>query len=89
MDDSDSVLRDIPLSISQVESITGINKPTLRYWERNFSTYLAPKRSDGNQRSYSMDEVQKILQIKKLLKTDGYTIQGAKKKLGLYKEKAE
>lgn len=84
MEDSESVLREIPLSISQVEAITGINKPTLRYWERNFTGYLAPKRSEGNQRSYTMDEVSKILQIKKLLKSEGYTIQGAKKKLGLH-----
>ena len=83
MDNSESVLRGIPLSISQVEAITGINKPTLRYWERNFAGYLNPRRSDGNQRSYNMEEVQKILQIKKLLKTEGYTIVGAKKKLGL------
>lgn len=83
MGEHESVLRGIPLSISQVESITGINKPTLRYWEKNFTGYLAPNRSDGNQRHYNMEEVHKILQIKKLLKSEGYTIVGARKKLGL------
>ena len=78
-----AVLRDIPLSISQVEMITGVPKTTLRYWERVFQEYLDPNRTGGNQRSYTMEDVQRILTIKRLLKIEMYTVSGAKRRLGI------
>ena len=39
-------------SIGQVHAITGIPKPTIRYWEKEFKDYLEPKRTTGNQRRY-------------------------------------
>jgi hypothetical protein len=82
-------LRDIPLSISQVEQLTGVNKPTLRYWEKTFQGYLDPCRSNGGQRVYTMEDVRKILEIKKLLRIEMYTILGARRKLGLFDERKE
>lgn len=76
-------LGDLPLTIQQVEMIAGVSKPTLRYWERIFHDYLDPHRTVGNQRIYSMDDVRRILRIKRLLKIEMFTICGARRQLGL------
>ncbi len=81
--DASTALQEIPLSISQVELITGVPKTTLRYWERVFQEYLDPDRTGGNQRSYTMGDIQRILTIKRLLKIEMYTVSGAKRRLGL------
>ena len=83
-----SSLRDIPLSISQVEMITGIPKTTLRYWEKIFQELLNPDRTGGNQRNYTLQDIQKVLTIKRLLKIEMYTVSGARRRLGLAAEQA-
>ena len=42
-------------SIGQVNAITGIPKPTIRYWEKEFKDYLDPARTTGNQRIGGID----------------------------------
>ena len=84
----ETALKDIPLSISQVERMTGTPKTTLRYWERVFQEFLDPDRTGGNQRSYTLPDVQRILTIKKLLKIEMYTLSGARRRLGLSPEPA-
>ena len=68
-------------SIGQVNAITGIPKPTLRYWEKEFNDYLEPIRTTGNQRRYDEDSIAKIEKINYLVKVQGYTIEGAKRNL--------
>jgi len=58
-----------------------VPKSTLRFWEKSFTEYLNPKRTQGRQRRYSRDDLQKIITIKQLLTQEGYTIAGARKKL--------
>ncbi len=73
----------IPLTINQVSLITNVTKSTLRYWEKTFGDYLNPNRNDGGRRVYYADDVRRILKVKFMLKNEGYTISGARKKLGL------
>jgi len=68
-------------SISQVNALTGVPKPTLRFWEKEFKDFLEPERTQGNQRRYNEDSVELIQRINYLVKVEGYTIEGAKKKL--------
>lgn len=68
-------------SIGQVNAITGIPKPTLRYWEKEFVDYLEPLRTAGNQRRYDEESIGKIEKINYLVKVQGYTIEGAKRNL--------
>lgn len=77
------VMEGIPLTINQVSMITKVTKSTLRYWEKTFSEFLNPERNDGGRRIYYSDDVRRILQVKHMLKQEGYTISGARKKLGL------
>ena len=68
-------------SISQVNALTGVPKPTLRFWEKEFKDYLEPLRTTGNQRRYDEHSVDTIRRINHLVKVEGYTLEGAKKKL--------
>jgi len=67
-------------SISEVSDYTGVEPHVLRYWETKFSR-LRPKRVGGNQRKYSRADLEVIFQIMDLLYEQGYTLEGAEKKL--------
>lgn len=78
-------------SIGQVNAITGIPKPTIRYWEREFERFLEPQRTTGNQRRYDDHAIADLEKINYLVKMQGYTIEGARRKLELLRaiEKSE
>lgn len=73
--------RHILLSIDQVARLTGVKKSTLRYWEKTFQEYLQPNRTYSKRREYSLDEVQLIETIKKLLEEEHLTNLGVKRRL--------
>ena len=66
------------LTIGEVSELTGVAVHTLRYWENEFDDFFNPSRTEGRQRRYSEQEVERVLEIKKLLKIDKYSIAGAK-----------
>jgi len=65
-------------SISEVSRITDLEQYVLRYWETEFEQLKPAKNSSGN-RIYTNKDIKLILLIKKLLKEEKYTIEGAKK----------
>ena len=69
------------LSIGEVAQVTGIPVHTIRFWESEFNRFISPVRTSGRQRRYSEIEVNRILEIKRLLKEDKYSIAGAKQVL--------
>lgn len=70
-------------SISEVSRITDLEQYVLRYWETEFEQLNPAKNSSGN-RIYTNKDIKLILLIKKLLKEEKYTIEGAKKILKNY-----
>lgn len=66
--------------IGEVSRITEVEPYILRYWEGEFKL-VKPYRTKSNQRLYRKKDVKAILQIKKMLYIDKFTIAGAKKKL--------
>ena len=66
--------------IGEVSQIVGVQPHVLRYWETEFRT-IRPQKSHKGQRVYSRRDVEKLLKVKDLLKNQGFTIAGAKKKL--------
>ncbi len=66
--------------IGEVSSIIGVESYVLRYWETEFS-FLNPKKSKSGQRIYTKDDIDLIMQIKKLLYEEKYTIDGVRRKL--------
>ncbi|MFH1136032.1 MAG: MerR family transcriptional regulator [Pseudomonadota bacterium] len=70
-------------NIEQVSKLTGVKKTTLRYWEKEFSEYLNPQRTPTNRRQYSMDDVDKVENLRHLIEEEKYKSIGVKMKLGL------
>jgi len=67
--------------IGEVGRIVDVETYVLRYWETEFP-FLIPRKSKSGQRIYTKKDIDLILQIKKLLYDDKYTIDGVRQKLG-------
>jgi len=70
---------DILVGIGDVAKFLDVPAHTLRFWEREFGFFLAPSRTEGRQRRYDDDDIQRLGRVKNLLKVDGYSIAGAKR----------
>ena len=68
--------------IGEVCSLTDTQPYVLRFWESEFPQ-LAPKKTRTGQRVYRPRDIEMVLEIKKLLYEEGFTIAGARKKLGM------
>ena len=66
--------------IGEVSGITRTKAYVLRYWETEFPS-LKPKKTPSGHRLYRRKDVETILEIKRLLYQQGFTIDGARKKL--------
>ncbi len=68
-------------TIGEVSELCGVKPHVLRYWEQEF-TQLKPVKRRGNRRYYQHHEVLLIRRIRELLYEQGFTIQGARARLG-------
>jgi len=66
--------------IGEVASIVGVQPYVLRYWESEFSV-VRPSKSRSKHRLYRRRDVETLLQIKRLLRDERFTIEGARKRL--------
>ena len=66
--------------IGDVSTITGVPPYVLRYWESEFPA-LQPRKSGGGQRLYRKRDVRLVLEIKRLLYQERYTVAGARRRM--------
>lgn len=66
--------------IGEVSELAETKPYVLRYWETEFPT-LKPVKSATGHRLYRRPDVEMILEIKRLLYVEGFTIEGARKYL--------
>jgi DNA-binding transcriptional MerR regulator len=66
--------------IGEVSRLCGLPSYVLRFWETEFPQ-LRPSKSGTGQRMYRKQNVENVLQIKKLLYDQGFTIAGARQQL--------
>jgi DNA-binding transcriptional MerR regulator len=64
--------------LNEVCQYTATQPYVLRFWESEFP-FLKPKKSRGNQRLYVRREVEKVLEIKRMLYEEGHTLAGVKR----------
>ena len=67
--------------IGEVSRLTRTPQYVLRFWETQFP-HLKVRKSSTGHRMFRRREVEMVLEIKDLLYTQGFTIEGARKKLG-------
>ncbi|WP_079415030.1 MerR family transcriptional regulator [Thiomonas intermedia] len=68
-------------TIGEVSELCGVKSHVLRYWEQEFAQ-LRPMKRRGNRRYYQHHEVLLIRRIRELLYEQGFTISGARARLG-------
>jgi DNA-binding transcriptional MerR regulator len=68
-------------TIGEVSELCGVKSHVLRYWEQEFAQ-LRPMKRRGNRRYYQHHEVLLIRRIRELLYDQGFTISGARARLG-------
>jgi DNA-binding transcriptional MerR regulator len=64
--------------IGEVSQLTNLPAYVLRFWETEFN-FLKPKKSRGKQRLYVRRDIEMVLEIKRMLYEEGYTIAGVKR----------
>lgn len=77
----DNASQNLMLTIDQVSQLTGVRKSTLRYWEKSFEEFLKPARTHSNRREYTMNDLELIKTIKRLLEVEHLTSEGVRLKL--------
>ena len=75
-------------TIGEVSDLCGVKPHVLRYWEQEF-TQLRPVKRRGNRRYYQHHEVLLIRRIRELLYEQGFTISGARNRLGDHEARSE
>ena len=66
--------------IGEVARMVGVKPYVLRYWESEFSV-LRPGKTRSRHRLYRRKDVETLLEIRRLLYAERYTIAGAKRRL--------
>src|SRR5437870_9604695 len=66
--------------IGEVARLVGVKPYVLRYWETEFSM-LRPGKTRSRHRLYRRKDVETLLEIRRLLYAERYTIEGAKRRL--------
>ena len=64
--------------IGEVSQLAKLPAYVLRFWESEFS-FLKPRKSRGNQRLYVRRDIEQVLEIKRMLYDEGFTIAGVKR----------
>ncbi len=72
-------LEPLVVGIGDVAKFLDVPAHTLRFWEKEFSFFLIPERTQGRQRRYDDQDIDRLARLKHLLKVDGYSIAGAKR----------
>ena len=78
--DSPSIPDRLYFKIGDVARICGLETYVLRFWESQFPQ-LKPNKSGTGQRLYKRRDVEMVIEIKRLVHGEGYTLPGARQAL--------
>ncbi len=66
---------------SELAKAFEVNSSKIRYWSKEFSFALKPKTNDKGEKLYTKKDVETFKLIYNLVNENGYTLEGAKKKI--------
>lgn len=78
--DADALPDKLYFKIGEVARLVGVKPYVLRYWETEFSI-LRPGKTRARHRLYRRKDIETLLEIRRLLYAERYTIEGAKRRL--------
>ena len=67
--------------INELAEAFEVKASLLRYWEKEFSFLIKPKKNTKGERLFTKKDIDSFKMIYHLVKENGYTLEGAKKKL--------
>lgn len=67
-------------SIGEVAQMFGLNTSHIRFWEKEFDI-IKPKKNKKGNRLFTKEDIDNLRLIHHLVKEQGYTLEGAKKKI--------
>ncbi len=73
--------------INEVAKAFDVNASLIRYWEKEFSFLIKPKKNGKGERLFTKKDIDNLKLIYHLVKENGYTLDGAKKKLRQKRQK--
>ena len=82
MTNTDTEIKKLYYSISEVCKLTELKSYVLRYWETEFRELKPPKNRAGN-RTYRKKDIDTINKIKELFYDKKFTIEGARNQLAI------
>lgn len=68
-------------SIGEVAEMFDVNASLIRFWEKEFDTLLKPQKSMKGNRMFTQKDINHLRMIYHLVKEQGMTLEGAKKRL--------
>lgn len=71
-------------TIGEVAEQFGVSKSLIRFWESEFDTLKPHKNSKGDRR-FTAKNIEELKLIYELVKKKGFTLEGAKREIKLYK----
>jgi DNA-binding transcriptional MerR regulator len=69
--------------IGEVADLLDLEAYVLRYWEKEFEE-LEPSKTDSGQRSYTQHDIRMAATIQRLVHTEKFTLDGARRQLDLH-----
>lgn len=81
--DSEHYVGEKYLTIKQLATILQVELSTIRHWEKEFAEYLGQAVLKNQRKLFTTWQLEVFSKIKDLLKTEQYTIEGAKRRLEL------
>ncbi len=66
-------------TVSQLITMTGVSKNTLKQWQKDFTEFFEKLRVEGDVQRYRQPALELIERIKRLVEVDGYAPTGAKR----------
>lgn len=74
---SEDEIEKLYYSIGEVSEKVGHEPHVLRYWEQEFDV-LDPRKNRAGRRVYTEEDIETVERIRRLLKDEKYTIEGAR-----------
>jgi len=84
-------MKDLPDKLyyrtTELAKAFGVNSSLIRFWEKEFAFLIKPKKNAKGERLFTKKDIENLKLIYHLVKENGYTLEGAKKRIRTDRQK--